>query len=185
MPDDTRSDASSSGSPALLDEELRETLELVSTVLASVSNRVHEQTEVLNRVNRTASEARQAAFAAKAQTDPERYGELVAQTMAGSLDEKLDRVAEVAAELRQSANHARQVFAEAEEPRTANLRAIWEREQRLDRREERWRWFSVGVLVLGLVGAFALFRFVGGTEIGCPLVGGEWNPIGEFCSLRG
>ena len=57
-------------SPALPDDELRETLELLSTVMASVSDRVDAQTGVLDRVNKTATEARQAAFAARSQTDP-------------------------------------------------------------------------------------------------------------------
>ena len=45
-------------SPALPDNELRETLELLSTVMASVSDRVDAQTGVLDRVNKTTTEAR-------------------------------------------------------------------------------------------------------------------------------
>lgn len=56
--------------PALSDDELRETLEMIATVVASASDRVDDQTVVLDRVNKTATEARQAAFAAKAQTSP-------------------------------------------------------------------------------------------------------------------
>ena len=70
-------------SPALPDDELRETLELLSTVMASVSDRVDAQTGVLDRVNKTATEARQAAFAARSQTDPKCYGELVGEPLTG------------------------------------------------------------------------------------------------------
>ncbi|MGB3556145.1 MAG: hypothetical protein WBA25_16070, partial [Jannaschia sp.] len=79
-------------SPALSDEDLRETLELLSTVMASVSDRVDDQTGALDRINKTATEARQAAFAAKAQTDPKHYGELVGQAIDGQLSETLRRL---------------------------------------------------------------------------------------------
>ena len=45
--------------PAFSDDELRETLDLMATVVASMSDRVDAQTKVLGRVNKTATEARQ------------------------------------------------------------------------------------------------------------------------------
>jgi hypothetical protein len=56
--------------PALSYDELRETLEMIEVVVASASDLVDDQTVVLDRVNKTAMEARQAAFAVKAQTSP-------------------------------------------------------------------------------------------------------------------
>ena len=69
------------------------TVELLSTVMASVSDRVDAQTDVLDRVNKTPTEARQAAFAAMAQTDPKRYGELIGETIDGWIKETLIRMA--------------------------------------------------------------------------------------------
>lgn len=80
-------------SPAPPDDELRETLDLLSTVMASVSDRVDANTQVLDRLNKTATEARQAAFAAKAQTDPKAYGDLLGETIDGKLKESLQRLA--------------------------------------------------------------------------------------------
>ncbi|MEH6523947.1 hypothetical protein [Sulfitobacter sp.] len=79
-------------SPAPMDDELRESLDLLATVMASVSNRVDANTQVLDRLNKTATEARQAAFAAKAQTDPKAYGELVGETIDGKIDVNLVRM---------------------------------------------------------------------------------------------
>jgi len=69
------------------------TVELLSTVMASVSDRVDAQTDVLDGVNKTPIEARQAAFAAMAQTDPKRYGELIGETIDGWIKETLIRMA--------------------------------------------------------------------------------------------
>ncbi|WP_227512153.1 hypothetical protein [Tritonibacter mobilis] len=48
-------------SPApLSDDDLRETLDLLATAVANISDRVDDQTRVLDRVNKTATEARSA-----------------------------------------------------------------------------------------------------------------------------
>lgn len=78
-------------SPALPDGELRGTLELLATAMANVSDRVDTQTNVLDRVNKTPTEARQAAFTAKAQTDPKAYGVLVGQAVTGKVTGPLGR----------------------------------------------------------------------------------------------
>ena len=58
------SDTPASPAP-LSDDDLRETLDLLATAVASISDRVDDQTRVLDRVNKTATEARSAAFAAQ------------------------------------------------------------------------------------------------------------------------
>ena len=69
--------------PALPDAELRETLDLLSTVVASVSDRVDNQGNAIDKLTKTAAATRQAAFAAQKQTDPERYGEIIAARWTG------------------------------------------------------------------------------------------------------
>ena len=78
------SDHSPSPSP-LSDDDLREVLDMVGTVLASVSDRMDEQTSTMDRLVKTATEARQAAFAAQKQTDPEQYGALISQAVEGKI----------------------------------------------------------------------------------------------------
>lgn len=60
-----------SAAPALFDADLRETLDLLSTVVASVSDRMDSQTQAIDRLTKTAAGTRQAAFAARSQTDRE------------------------------------------------------------------------------------------------------------------
>lgn len=49
---DNPATSSARPSPALFDDELRETLEMIATVVASVSGRVSDQTTILDRVKR-------------------------------------------------------------------------------------------------------------------------------------
>lgn len=67
------------GPAALLAElnDLNETLDEVATLVANMSGRVNDQTDALGQLARTAAETRQAAFHAKAQTDPKLFQEAV------------------------------------------------------------------------------------------------------------
>ena len=56
--------------PALSDDELRETLDLMATAIASMSNRIDDLTTVADKQIKVSTEARIAAFAARDQTDP-------------------------------------------------------------------------------------------------------------------
>lgn len=56
--------------PALSNDEIHKSLDDIATLLAGQSNRMDEQTKVLNRLSEVAIAARQAAFAAREQTDP-------------------------------------------------------------------------------------------------------------------
>ena len=51
--------------PALSDDEIHKSLDDIATLLSSQGNRLDEQTKVLNRLREVATEARQAAFAAR------------------------------------------------------------------------------------------------------------------------
>ena len=76
--------------PALSDDYLRETLDLLSTVVASVSDRIDSQTHAIDRLTKTAAETRQAAFAARSQTDPELFTEQAGARISKSLSPAVD-----------------------------------------------------------------------------------------------
>lgn len=162
-------------SPAPPDDELRETLDLLSTVMASVSDRVDAQTVVLDRVNKTAAEARQAAFAAKAQTDPKAYGELVGETIDGKINDNLVRMGQMCVDLFEASNRAQEVLKKAEEDRSAALRQIWEREQSVDRLKSRLPWICLGSVVLALAMTVLLPRFLVSYASACAVIGGSWT----------
>ncbi|MGR3640318.1 hypothetical protein [Alterinioella nitratireducens] len=170
---------STTASPALSDDELRETLDLLSTVMASVSDRVDAQTEVLDRVNKTATEARQAAFAAKAQTDPKAYGELVGETIDGKIGDTLIRLARFAVDLGQQTMATERVLKQAEEDKLAILRQVRDRENRADRLKRLLPWFGLGVLVLALAMTIALPRFLASTPSTCAVLGAIWTATTE------
>ena len=161
--------------PSLSDDELRETLELLSTVMASVSDRVDDQTKALDRINKTATEARQAAFAAKAQTDPERYGALVGQTIDGHLSETLQRLEYATNHLDRGTKQTAEVLGQARQDQRDTLRSISNREERLRDWQARWPWFALGAVVLALAMSVALPRFLASYPSTCALIGGVWT----------
>ena len=162
-------------SPALPDDELRETLELLSTVMASVSDRVDAQTGVLDRVNKTATEARQAAFAARSQTDPKKYGELVGESIDGRINDNLVRMARMITDLRHATNATGETLQKAEEDKFAMFRQVRDREEKADRLKHRLPWFGLGAVLVALVLTIALPRFYASNAATCAVLGAEWT----------
>lgn len=110
-------------SPAPLSEDdLREMLDLLATAVASISDRVDDQTRALDRMNKTATVARSAVFAARKQTDPEHYGEIVGATIDGRIGDTLTRVGEMAGDLLRASNHTQEVFKKAEQAKSDTMR---------------------------------------------------------------
>ncbi|MCR9140062.1 MAG: hypothetical protein NXI27_29000, partial [Alphaproteobacteria bacterium] len=67
--------------PALSDDDLRETLDLMATAVASMSDRIDDLTAMADKQIKVATESRIAAFAARDQTNPKKYGDLLGQTL--------------------------------------------------------------------------------------------------------
>lgn len=164
-----------SPSPASLsDDELRETLDMVGTVLASVSDRVDAQTGTMDRLVKTATEARQAAFAAQNQTDPEQYGNLVGQAVAGKITDPLNHMIRVANVLSEQSRHTETVLKKAEQDKWNILNDIRDRERQMDRWKNRLPWFALGAVVFTLALTVTLPRFSATNGATCAVFGGEW-----------
>ncbi|MAP18366.1 MAG: hypothetical protein CL626_04880 [Aurantimonas sp.] len=159
----------------LSDDELRETLDLLSTVLASVSDRVDAQTDAMDRLTKTATEARQAAFAARSQTSPENYGQLVGDTIDGRISDSLTRITQTASDLIRASNHTQEVLKKASEDRSDALRQLRDREQKLDRFKSRLPWFGLGAVVLALALTVMLPRFMASNPSTCAVLGASWT----------
>lgn len=162
-------------SPALSDDELRETLDLFSTVMASVSDRVDAHTQVLDRLNKTATEARQAAFAAKAQTDPERYGDLVGDTITAKVTDPLQLLVRIANLLDQKTHQTLNVLNQAEKDKWDVINDIRAREVRVERSKSRLPWFGLSAVVLALAMTVLLPRFLASNGTTCTAMGAEWT----------
>lgn len=119
MPDDRRRTSPSNAdpahgrrvgrAPAPLDPELRETLELLATVAASVSDRVEGQSAALDRMAKVLAETRTAAFAARKQTDPRLHADQVASLVEDRLGRTLAVLHQNASRLGQEADRARRL----------------------------------------------------------------------------
>ena len=133
------------------------------------------QTGVLDRVNKTAAEARQAAFAARSQTDPKKYGELVGETIDGKINDNLVRMARMITDLRQATNATGETLQKAEEDKLAILREVREREQKADRLKRGLPWFGLGAVLVALVLTIALPRFYASNAA---TLRGAWGPSG-------
>ena len=161
-------------SPALSDDELRETLDLLSTVLASVSDRVDSQTITMDRLVKTATEARQAAFAARQQTDPESYGEIIAEILNQRMGESFTALVKVSRLLGAQTEQTSRVLEKAEEDKLEILRQVRDREKKAERLKHGLPWFGLGVLALALVLAVTLPRFSAVNGATCAVLGGQW-----------
>ena len=163
-------------SPApLSDQELRETLDMLGTVVASVSDRVDNQTDAMNGLIKTATEARQAAFAARTQTNPENYGELVGETIDGRINDNLVRMGKMCLDLQHASNHAKEALKKAEESKWETFREIRDRENAISRFKSRLPWFGLGAVVLALVMTVMLPRFLAGNATTCAILGASWT----------
>jgi len=170
------------------DDELRETVELMSKVVARTSDRVDAQTKILKDLDGTLAEVRSATFLAAEQTDPERYGELVGATIDGKINDNLVRMGQMCVDLLQASNRARDVLAKAEEDKSIALRQLWERKQRLDQWKSRWPLFGLAALVLALALTITLPRFLASYSPGCTVLGGVWTTTStntDVCTFYG
>ena len=180
MPDDTQSKTKSkapaassaaSSPPALSDAELHETLDLLATVVASVSDRVDAQTEALDRLTKTTAETRQAAFAAKTQTDPK----YVADHLGGAVDEKLADaliLLELHAGFGEDRDEAQKQLDELTSLKADLLDSI--RAEKAQRWRSRAPFIALGGLILALAFSIVLLRVMAASSTGCAVLGGEW-----------
>ncbi len=157
------------------DQELRDILDMLGTVVASVSDRVDAQTEVLARVNKTATEARQAAFAARAQTDPKKYGDLVGEAIEGRIKENLTILATQIVDMRYAADAVTEALKKVEGDKWEVLRQVRDREEKADHLKRRLPWFVLGAVVLALAMTLLLPRILASNGSGCAAIGGQWT----------
>ena len=173
MPDDRRRPPRPPDPP---DDELRESLELLATVAASVSDRVEGQSAALDRMAKVLAETRSAAFAARNHTDPAHTAEQVATQVRAHVLPTARSLAETALDLTRGAAAASKVIHEVHALRQdmASLKA------HEDREAVRWRrrlmlWGPSALLVVMLLTAIAAPRLLAAHEGLCEIVGTTWS----------
>jgi len=132
-------------------------------------------TRAADKQIKVSTDARIAAFAARDQTDPKAFSQLVGEVIDGEIDENLARMARMATDLLKVSNHTQDVLKKAEEDRSAWQRAIWEREQKVDQFKARLPWFGLGAIILALGMTFLLPHFIASFPSGCAALSGVWQ----------
>jgi signal transduction histidine kinase len=163
-----------SASPALSDAVLRETLDLLGQVVASMSARLDQHGQALAEVQEAAVQSRDAAQGAKAYTDPQRYGRHIGQEIdkaLGTILNRLEALQSGFAADRQETRRRLEELARQEEHALQRLRDNLADAGRWKKRIPFIALFGL-VLVLGLT--IALPRFVAGNSTACAVLGGDW-----------
>ena len=163
---------SASSAPSLT--ALGEMVDLLGVVVAKMSDKLDQHGETLAAVHKTALECREAAQAAKAFADPQRYGRHIGNEIDKALVVPLDRLEGL---------HSGFVADRRDTSRTLD-ELVRQEEQTLQRLRDdlanagRWKKRApfialVGlVLVLGLI--IALPRFMAVNAATCAVLGCEW-----------
>lgn len=163
----------SAAAPALSDADLRETLDLLSTVVASVSDRMDSQTQAIDRLTKTAAETRQAAFAARSQTDPELFVEQADARMTKSLTPAIDAQTQLVNMLAEEIQRLAVLNSEHKATREDLLKSI--RREKVE--AERWKRRIPFIAIFGLVLVFGLGlglpRFMADNPTTCRIIGGQ------------
>ena len=180
MPDDRRPPRSG------LDPELREALELLATVAASVSDRVDGQTDALDRMAKALAETRTAAFAARKQTDPRLHADQVASQVEGRLGDTLRALRQSTGSLGQHTDRAGRTFQDLQDhvlgAKHAAAREAWEAKEWRRQRRRLALWAGPALLALLLLTAALAPRAMAAHEALCTLAGADWSPGGEYLS---
>lgn len=165
--------------PALSDAELRETIDLLSTVVASMSGRIDAQTKTLDTLVQAAELTQKAALTAKAQTDPRRFAEELGNKIDAPIWKIIDafsRLHNLQLDDARSAKKQAQDLLEAQRD-THDKIHDWAREH-IARKKHIW-FIALLTLVIALSLSIALPRFLAGTGWGCKAVGGAWSSASE------
>ena len=183
MPDDRRRPPRPPGPP---DDELRESLELLATVAASVSDRVEGQSTALDRMAKVLAETRTAAFAARKHTDPARTAEQVAGQVEDRLGHTLRALSATAQTLAHETAKTRRLMDEtnALHQDVGALKAREAREARLWRRR-LMLWGPSVLLAVLLLSAVLVPRVMAAHETLCTLAGASWyaSDYAQRCSF--
>jgi len=163
-----------SATPALSIVALTETVDLLGVVVAHMADKLDQHGQILAGTQKITLESRDAAQAAKAYADPQRYGRHIGNEIDKALLTPLNRLEALhsgfAAD-RQDASRKLDDLVQQEENTLQRLRAD---QERAGRSKRRIPFIALFGLVLALCLAIALPRFMACDATACAVLGGEW-----------
>lgn len=163
-----------STSPALSLAALGETVDLLGVVVAKMSEKLDQHGEILVVVQKAALESRDAAQAAKAFADPQRYGRHIGNEIDKALAAPLDRLEGLHLGLAADRRAACRTLDELVRQEEQALQRLRDELARAERWKKRAPFIALFGLVLALGLAVVLPRFVAGNGTTCAVLGGDW-----------
>ena len=163
-----------SASPAFSLATLGETVDLLGVVVARMSEKLDQHGETLVAVQKAALESRDAAQAAKAFADPQRYGRHIGNEIDKALAAPLDRLEGLHLALAADRRDASRALDELVRQEEQTLQRLRDDLARAGRWKKRAPFIALFGLFLALGLSIALPRFMAGNGTTCAVLGGEW-----------
>ena len=163
-----------SASPALSLAALGEMVDLLGVVVARMSDKLDQHGETLAAVRKTALESRDAAQAARAYADPQRYGRHIGNEIDKALVAPLARLEALHSGLATDRQETRRSLEELVRQEEQTLQRLRDDLARTGRWKKRAPFIALFGLVLALGLSIALPRFMAGNRAACAVLGGEW-----------
>jgi hypothetical protein len=163
-----------SSSPALSLAALGEMVDLLGVVVAKMSEKLDHHGETLAAVQKTALESRDAAQAARAYADPQRYGRHIGNEIDKALAAPLDRLEGLHLGLAADRRDASCTLDELARQEEQTLQRLRDELANVGRWKRRIPFIALLGLVLALGLTVALPRFFAGNGAACAVLGGEW-----------
>jgi hypothetical protein len=163
-----------SASPALSLAALGETVDLLGVVVAQMSEKLDRHGETLGTVRKTVLESRDAAQAAKAYADPQRYGSHIGNEIDKALAVPLDRLEGLLLALAADRRDTSRTLDELVRQEEQTLQRLRDELARAGRWKKRTPFIALFGLVLALGLTIALPRFLASNGTACAILGGEW-----------
>ncbi|PAU96007.1 hypothetical protein [Paracoccus salipaludis] len=137
--------------PALSDVALRETLDLLGQVVASMSARLDSQGEQIEALTRAVDKTRTAAKRTEQQTDPAGYARFIGAEVEKALDKVLDEFAGAVLTIRTNHETTAARLKELEQAEEAALERLRQELDEAGRWRRRVLWVWAGAISTGLV----------------------------------
>lgn len=165
------------------DDNLAETVDMIGEVVGIMSGRIDDQSKLLVELHKSAVETRHAAAAARSNTDPGRYGELIAETISGELGQSLADIKTVTHELKHHSQLLQNRIEQELQDKQKATNDLYNRQIAMAHREadlpRKLILSTLAALILGIV----VTRLALGTELGCKMLFSRWIETGAFCSI--
>ena len=163
-----------SSTPALSLIALGETVDLLGVVVAKMSEKLDQHGETLAVIKMTALESRDAAQAAKAFADPQRYGRHIGNEIDKALAVPLDRLEALHSGFAADRQDATRTLDDLARQEEAALQRLRDDQASAGRWKKRIPFIALFGLVLVLCLTIALPRFMAVNGTACAVLGGEW-----------